>query len=331
MKAIKSFDFFQKISTEDVVKPTLLGALISLSAIFLIVYLLLREFMDFITPSIKKETIIYHDPDQFSKINVNLAVTFKEMPCHIISVDQQDSIGNHKMDIKDTLTKNIQVLEIFPSSKKYEPKGNLEIKDVEESVLKSEGCYINGKIPISKVSGNIHISHHNYGNIYKQLKYQKRDVWDKLSFSHSFALLYFGDVEVNNDILKRFGYNQNTSFNRLSSLPNYRNDKGKKNYDYFIKLIPHLFVDNTTGQNFMAYQYSVTSKASDFDTHSEGMPIIMLHYDISPITMKVVLERKSLTHSLTHICAIVGGIYVLFSLLNRMILAFFDWFNEQKV
>ena len=61
MKAIKSFDFFQKISSDDIVKPTLFGALISLSAIFLIIYLLIREFVDFITPSIRKETIIYHD------------------------------------------------------------------------------------------------------------------------------------------------------------------------------------------------------------------------------------------------------------------------------
>ena len=302
MKAIKSFDFFQKISSDDIVKPTLFGALISLSAIFLIIYLLIREFVDFITPSIS----------------------------HIISVDQQDSIGNHRMDIKENLTKIILDKDRFLTKKKFEPQGNLELKNVVESVQRSEGCYIHGKISINKVSGNIHISHHNYGRLYNELKHNNRDQWDKISFSHSFNLLYFGDVEVNNDILKRFGYNKNTSFNRLDVLPSYNNEKGKKNFDYYIKLIPHLFVDNISGQNFMAYQYSVTSKATDFDSNTEGMPIVMLNYDISPITMKVILVRKSIAHTLTHICAIVGGVYVLFSLFNRIMLAFFEWITERK-
>lgn len=331
MKAIKSLDFFQKISTDDVIKPTILGALISLSAIFLIAYLLFREFLDFLSPSLKKETIVYHDPDQFSKINVNLGINFKDMPCHIISVDQQDSIGNHRMDIKDTLNKTILTKRGFLSGgKPYIPESGLSLSEVEESIKKGEGCYVSGYVPISKVSGNIHISHHNYGILYKNLKYNQRELWDKINFTHNFFLLFFGTVDLNQDILERFGFNENTSFNRINILPNYTNDKEKKNYDYFIKLIPHLFVDNIRGEKYQAYQYSITSKSTDFDSHSEGMHIVTLNYDISPITMKIVLERKSITHTLVHICAIVGGVYVLFSLLNRIILALFDWINEEK-
>lgn len=331
MKAIKSLDFFQKISTDDVIKPTVLGSIISLSAIFLIFYLLFREFLDFLSPSLKAETIVYHDPDQFSKINVNLGINFRDMPCNIISVDQQDSIGNHRMDIKDTLNKKILSKgDLFKGGKPYIPATGLTFNEVEESINKSEGCFVSGYVPVSKVSGNIHISHHNYGSIYKHLKYQKKELFDKINFTHNFFFLFFGTVDLNQDILERFGFNENTAFNRVNILPDYTNDKEKKNYDYFIKLIPHIFVDNIKGEKYQAYQYSITSKSSDFDSHSEGMPIVTLHYDFSPITMKIALERKSITHTLVHVCAIVGGVYVLFSLINRMLLAFVDWLNDEK-
>jgi len=202
MKAIKSFDLFQKISTDDVIKPTILGSLVSLSAIFLITYLLFREIVDFLSPSIKKETIVYHDPDQLSKINVNLGINFKSMPCHIISVDQQDSIGNHRMDIHDTLSKTIlNQGGSLNRGKPYIPSSSLTPAEVEESIKQSQGCYVSGYVPISKVSGNIHISHHNYGSVYKHLKFYNRELWEKITFTHSFFLLFFGEVDLNNDIL----------------------------------------------------------------------------------------------------------------------------------
>ena len=155
-------------------------------------------------------------------------------------------------------------------------------------------------------------------------------MFDKLSLSHGFSTLYFGDNEVKGELLRRFNLDEKTSFNRVTLMPDYRDKREKMNYDYFIKLIPHLFVDNIRGEKFTAYQYSVTSKTTEFNPNSEGMHTLTLHYDFTPISMKIVLERKSITHSLTHICAIVGGVYVLFSLLNRLILAFFDWIREEK-
>ena len=102
---IKSFDLFQKLNVENISKPTLLGSILSLTAISLMIYLILREISSYLAITIKKDSIIFHDEDQTSKIPVNLSFHFYSTTCNILSVDQEDMIGNHRLDIMDTLTK----------------------------------------------------------------------------------------------------------------------------------------------------------------------------------------------------------------------------------
>ena len=104
------------------------------------------------------------------------------------------------------------------------------------------------------------------------------------------------------------------------------NELTHKSYDYYFKIIPHLFDDKLWGEEYMAYQYSITSKMKEFDANGAGfeMPIIMLNYDFSPITMKITREPRNLLHGLTQICAIVGGVFILFNLLNRILLTIFE-------
>lgn len=156
MKGIKNFDFFQKIAVDNVTQPTIFGSLLSLSAISLIIFLLIREIFDWLIPSTRTETIVYHDQDQKSKINVNLNIFFHNIPCHILSVDQEDSVGNHKMDISDTIEKT----RLSQSSSKIgvHQRGPMTIEQVSKSITDLEGCLISGYIPISKVPGDIHIS-----------------------------------------------------------------------------------------------------------------------------------------------------------------------------
>jgi hypothetical protein len=96
-------------------------------------------------------------------------------------------------------------------------------------------------------------------------------------------------------LVKRFGYNDLTAFDRSEYLPDYSKDFAYKSYDCYIKLIPHLFIDNTTLKQVMSYQYSVTSKMKIFDPNRQAydMPIVMINYDLSQITMKVTLYNNN--------------------------------------
>ena len=329
MRSIKNFDLFQKISMDDVKQSTLVGSLVSISAISLMVYLLIMEFLSFLTPSIKRDTIVFHDPDQKSHIDINMGIRFPSMPCHLISLDQADQIGNHRMDIGETIKKN--KMRSNKTEQEFKSKF-VEVQKVIDAISEGEGCYISGHVPVSKVAGNFHVSHHNYAQLFYYLKKERQDLLSKISFSHQFNYLYFGDREVDRDVLKRFGIMDYESFSGSGKLPNYENGKSGQDYDYFIKLIPHILEDQIRGKTYITYQYSITHRATEYDEVKEdnSMPIIQVNYDLSPITVKISVVRNSLTQTLTHVCAIVGGVFVIFSLLNKILIFAIDSLESRK-
>jgi hypothetical protein len=320
MSLLKSFDFFQKFSIENISKPTIIGSILSLTAMSIMIFLLVREIHVFYTPTFVKDTVIYHEEDQQSQLAVNLNMHFHHMPCGLLSVDQEDQIGNHRLDISDTLTKH-----------KYGSNGNVlhgpvqtELDDVAKSVEDDEQCRLTGHIMINKVPGNIHISHHAYRQLWEYMRHVKPDRFPMLTLSHNTSGINFGDYKQLKQIFKRFGFaNQHTEFNRHDSLPDFRNTQ-KKNYDYFLKIIPYLFVDKELGKNTLGYQYSLNHRERDYDDHPGNQHIITINYDFSPITMRITREKKYYSSFLTHICAIVGGIFVIFSIINRTYLTCFD-------
>ena len=92
------------------------------------------------------------------------------------------------------------------------------------------------------------------------------------------------------------------------------------NYFYFVKAVPHIFKDTTDEdkpKNYDSWSYSLTSNkiASDDGTSVE--------IRLSFLPISVVLERSSNSFAkfLIHLCAIVGGVFVVFGIFNGFLLA----------
>lgn len=326
---LRKFDIFQKISLDNISQPTLIGSVLSISAISMMFFLLIKEITNFLTFSITKESLVLHDKDQTSRIDVNLSVKFPNVPCHMISVDQEDSVGNHRMDIRDTILKNRMSKNGLLIN---EPVvGYVSTEKFVAALEKEEGCVISGFIPVTKVKGDIHISFHNYADLYNFVRIDRPDLFSRISLQHKIAMLNFGEINTNDDILKRFKLDAASSkdgqnaFNNPNNLPNYVNESKRKNYDYFVKLIPHVFDDKVNeSKEKIGYQYSMTSRSREFNADSNEMPIVIINYDFSPISMRLRLEAKSFLHFMTHICAIIGGVFVLFNIVNNLLLKVFD-------
>ena len=108
-------------------------------------------------------------------------------------------------------------------------------------------------------------------------------------------------------------------------LPNFLGLKNKNNFDYFIKIIPYQFVDENRGTSEYSYEYSISYKESDFVEERDDMPIILIRYEFTPITMRVTIQKRDYLHFLTHICAIIGGIFVIFSIINKVFVGMCDF------
>lgn len=346
MTLLKRLDLWQKISVDGVSQPTFIGSILSIFAISMTIILLLREIYDLLTPKIKHDTIIYQDPNQNNKIKVHLEIQFPRIPCHLLSLDQEDQMGNHKTNIADTIQKSKGNLFAINSNINYPAysfasavvkrkrgtvlsEDEVTLESTIEAIKKKESCMLSGYVPINKVPGDIHISFHDYSDNFYTIKENYPEILNSISLSHRINGLFFGEEDVDFDILERFGLDHN-GFATIHNGPGYLMDNTSNNYDYYIKLIPYLLIDEMRGNQYLLYQYSVSQKSRKIPIDSDEMPIIMLSYDMSPLTMRVTRSSKSWTHSLTHISAIIGGMFVIFSLLNKILLTFCDFSKKRR-
>ena len=336
MTFLKRLDLWQKISVDGVSQPSIIGSLLSIMAVLVTIILVLREIYDLLTPKIKHDTLIYQDPYQDAKIKVQLQINFPKMPCHLLSLDQEDQMGNHKLNIIDTIGKSkgtlfaINNIISYPSHSFYASQNtkygnNLKEEDINlqstiEAIKKKETCTIYGHVPINKVPGDIHISFHDYSDTFYSIKEDHPELYKTLALSHRINGLFFGEEGFDTEVFERFDL-EPTGFSSIHNGGGYLSDQEMKNYDYYLKLIPYLLVDEMRGQEHLLYQYSVTQKSKVIPQDSDEMPILVLNYDMTPLTMRVTRSSRSWTHSLTHIFAIVGGVFVIFNLLNKILLS----------
>jgi len=100
----KRFDIFKKMP-RDLTEPTIFGALVSVLCTVVLVGLTIFEIQNYLRSESHAELVIdTSHRDDF--VNINLDITFKKMPCDVLSLDVQDIMGTHKSDIMGDLKKH---------------------------------------------------------------------------------------------------------------------------------------------------------------------------------------------------------------------------------
>ncbi|CAB4378986.1 DUF1692-domain-containing protein [Rhizophagus irregularis] len=184
-----------------------------------------------------------------------------------------------------------------------------------------EGCNVAGSVRVNKVAGNFHLAP---GKSFQQNNIHLHDLQPFLNdgvnhdFTHEIHHLSFGP-KVQGVVNPLDGIGRSVS-------------QGHYMFQYFVKVVStqfHYLNKTTIDTN----QYSVTQYERDLTgrdtsghvhTHQGGLPGVFFNYDISPMLIINREERKSFTHFLTGVCAIVGGIFTVAGILDGFI------YNAQK-
>ena len=139
------------------------------------------------------------------KLHINLDVSFPFMPCDILSLDVQDVMGTHIVDVGVTLhkTRLSKKGEKTSSEIMVGPQGMITqeyVKAARKAHADGEGCNIHGFLQINRVPGNIHISTHAYAFVVQQM------IEDEivLDFSHIINHFSFGDPKDIKSIRESF-------------------------------------------------------------------------------------------------------------------------------
>ncbi len=96
-------DIFRKMP-KDLTEPTFCGALVSFVCTIVLGTLILTEVSRFLTYQTKSDMLVdisHHD----DRLNINIDIVFSKMPCDVLSLDVQDVMGTHVVDIAGSLFK----------------------------------------------------------------------------------------------------------------------------------------------------------------------------------------------------------------------------------
>jgi len=92
-------------------------------------------------------------------------------------------------------------------------------------------------------------------------------------------------------------------------------------HSYYTKVVPTQYVFGVTnpGVEEFSYQYSVSYNQKDLLAGASGLPGFFVQYSFSPLMVKFEERRPALSQFLVSLCAIIGGVYTVASLIDSFI------------
>ncbi|XP_073065778.1 uncharacterized protein [Primulina eburnea] len=169
-----------------------------------------------------------------------------------------------------------------------------------------EGCNIHGSLEVNKVAGNFHFAP---GKSFHQSNFQLLDLLafqiENYNISHKINKLTFGDSIPG-------------IVNPLDGVQ-WLQETPSGVYQYFIKVVPSIHT-NIRGHTIQSNQFSVTEHFKNTEMElTRSVPGVFFFYDLSPIKVTFTEEHTSFLHFLTHICAIMGGVFTVAGILDSFI------------
>eukprot|EP01067_Filipodium_phascolosomae_P001306 Filipodium_phascolosomae@DN1879_c0_g1_i3.p1 len=176
-----------------------------------------------------------------------------------------------------------------------------------ESVV---GCQVAGSVLVNKVAGNVHVAlgRSSVRDGKHVHEFHIRDVSEGFNTSHIIHSLHFGESVPGVQ----------------SPLQNTRKTvyKGAGMFHYYLKLVPTEWWPAGAPKAVKTHQYSVTESEKDVLVRQgsvNGLPGVFLVYDFNPFLVVKQQETKPLSHFLTSVAAIIGGVFTLASLLDSVV------------
>jgi len=178
-----------------------------------------------------------------------------------------------------------------------------------ESDLKAlqEGCHIYGYLEVNRVGGNFHISP---GRSYQAGHIHVHDMqpFSAREFNLTHTIRHLS-----------FGHNVPGKTNPLDGLQSVA-EKGGTMYKFFCKIVPTMW-QRADDLSLFTNQFSVTRYHHALSEFSDGSsaPGVFFVYEFAPLMVKYTEKVKSVGHFATNLCAIVGGVFTVASLLDAFI------------
>jgi len=309
LNKFKALDVYRDIP-KDLTEQTFTGAIVSVTALVFIVYLFTAEFFAFLTPEVIPK--IYVAPtlekgNEHATIRINVNMTLPAVPCAVVSLDAQDVMGGHIVDVAGELHKIRRDRFGRPV---LDEKGNpaaVEGQGVDITKQRGEGCSLSGYMVVKRVPGNFHVSAHAHANLLS-IFFPDRP----MNLSHIVHSLSFGEYSED-----EFELLEEAAINPLKATYKYveADLPEAKSYEYYIGIVPMVYT-KLDGSVLNSFQYSANSNEI---LGRYAIPAIYFRYEFTPIVAHFTVKAKPFSHFIVQVCAIIGGVFTVLGIMNSMV------------
>ncbi|KAF7627240.1 hypothetical protein Mgra_00009474 [Meloidogyne graminicola] len=332
---LRRFDLYTK-PVEDCRVKTSFGGIITLVSFLVIVLLFITETWSFFTMQLVEQ--LYVDSTSADQqIEISFDITLPKLACALVTIDLMSQSGDNKDSIKDDVFKQRldQNGKVIEGSKPEKQAVNTNINSTEspktrtlsveaaterfqeeieqcknDAVLRAlsqmpgEGCRLWGKLNVGKITGNFHIA-------------PGVPSTHSSSHFHDFHSLSPGRFNTSHTINHlSFGQHFPGRTDPLDGRSVYT-DKGGIMHQYQLKIVPTRYVRN--GETIESHQFSITMLQKDIMGGAGGIPGIFIQYEFSPLMVQYEERHRSLSFFLVSLCAIVGGVHTVASLIDALL------------
>lgn len=190
---------------------------------------------------------------------------------------------------------------------------------LKEELAAGLGCQMYGYLEVNKVAGNFHFSP---GKSFQHMNMHVHDLANfapnAFNVSHKITSLSFGEP---------YPGMVNPLDNTEKTVE--QSDQGGM-YSYYVKVVPTTY-SYLKGEVVNTNQFSVTEHFRFVNPREgQGLPGVFCFYDLSPIEVNFAETRKSLPHFLTQLCAILGGVFTVAGMIDKLIYGTFKQLEKGR-
>ncbi len=281
---MRTFDSHVK-AVDGVQERTMVGGVITLSGLAIMLMLLLYEFL-LSSPELEHHMSVDSPGGsaQDAKVDIRLHITFPHLACDGVNLDFEATRGDAAFD----------------------PVSEIKKRDAGDG-----GCSFQGHIVVAKVGGTLKFGVKGHDSLLQ--------IGGFLLNAPNFMS---GEKAPNISHVVHelaFGRKERGMTNPLDGVTNALTD-GLGQYQYTIKVIPTVY-RHLARKPVSTHQYSIAEQfvkldGFAFNTLASSPPGVHFYYDFYPVAVEYWEESRGFLETITSLCAIIGGIFVISSIVD---------------
>ncbi|KAH8971895.1 hypothetical protein BDL97_02G166700 [Sphagnum fallax] len=174
---------------------------------------------------------------------------------------------------------------------------------------RSGGCRIEGFVKVKKVPGELMISAHSGSHSFDAAK---------MNMTHRVGLFSFGNKHSRRSMkgVNHLFPELDSDVDRLTG-EFFVSDHENITHDHYLQVVKTEVISLRRCKDSEALdRYDYTAHSNQLQ--STSVPVVKFHYELSPMQVLVRETRRSFSHFITNLCAIIGGVFTVAGIVDAM-------------